>query len=264
MAGTTNLDLENMFRSIGGGGGAAATPTVPGVGTVQQSGYPGTSGGVSSGSPGAAGSFYGAVAPLTPNAGTTAPFVNTAERNPDISYALDKMKSRFEGDGGAAQAIDLSAGKIRDWGEGERRAAQGRRSMRGVSGTGVDNIDDRRITGDVQSKIAGGAQDIALQREKEKDAILSNIAGTGVAMANVSGASQDRALEQWRAVQENQRAVEAARNAQLSTVMSLMSSIPTSSAPVAAAAPKKPAPVSSQGNYLGAVAVRPGAVAVRA
>lgn len=154
-------------------------------------------------------------------AGKAGTVVNTADANPDMRYAIDNMKQRFQGDAGAGHAIDLMTGKLRDAAEGERRVAQAGRVARGVSGTGVDDFDAGRIGDKLQRNIAGSATDIALGRERDKDSILSGIAGAGATAAGIAGSAQDRALAQWEAEQQQQMAQEQAQLSKISAILAM-------------------------------------------
>lgn len=151
------------------------------------------------------------------------PSTNTAQTNPDLAWSIQQMKDRYSGDGGAGRAIDLAAGKIREYGEGERRSAAASRTARGVSGTGVNDFDERRISNNVLGQISGASADIAQQREQAKDSMLSNISGVASTSASLAGADRDRALAQWNATEANRRAEEAARLQQTMAIVSLMS-----------------------------------------
>lgn len=151
------------------------------------------------------------------------PSTNTAQTNPDLAWSIQQMKDRYSGDGGAGRAIDLAAGKIREYGEGERRSAAASRTARGVSGTGVNDFDERRISNNVLGQISGASSDIAQQREQAKDAMLTNISGVASTSASLAGADRDRALAQWNATEANRRAEDAARLQQTMAIVSLMS-----------------------------------------
>lgn len=199
----------------GGGGGGGANP-----GVTQGVARPGSA-------------EYAAMVAQQHAAAGTAPAagggasgsVNTAQTNPDIQYAINQMRARYEGDGSTARQIEVAGGKLREFSEGERRAAAARRTARGVSGTGVDDYDNRRITGDFQSRLAGVASDVALGREREKDSILSSIAGAGRSQADLAGADRDRALAQWNTVEANRRAEDEARLAQSLAVINMLARV---------------------------------------
>jgi hypothetical protein len=160
--------------------------------------------------------------PLPP-ALTGGTVTNTAQTNPDLQYVIDQSRKRFEGDGGAGTAIDLMTTRMRDAAEGERRAAMGRRASRGVIGSGVDDYDERGISDRLSRNMISGASDIALGREKEKDSILSNIAGVGATKAGIAGADRDRALQQWQTVEQNRMQQEQAQLSQLNAIINLLS-----------------------------------------
>lgn len=204
--------LKESFASGGftppasylGGSGAGASAGAAGSGTGFGAAGAGAGAAGAGGAPGGAGT------------------ANVAQYQPDLQYAIANMKSRFEGDGGAGRAIDVAGGKLREFSEGERRAAAGRRSMRGVSGTGVDDYDERNIRDNFQNRLAGTATDITLGREAAKDSMLSNIAGAGASSAAIAQADRRGALEEWSAVSSNQRAAEAAQQAQLMNILHLL------------------------------------------
>lgn len=196
-------------------GTAALTDILQAPG-VQQGAYPGT-GGPAAATP-------GAQAPGTPGPPSTL----SAPDNPDLQYALDKMKGRFEGDGGAGMAIDLAGGKLREASEGERNAAAGRRARMGTSGSGIEGYDDRKISDKYQSNLAGAASDIALQREKEKDQIIRDVANTGASKAAISGAERDRQLALYNSQEANRRAQESAGLGQTQAILDMLSRLDVS------------------------------------
>lgn len=153
-----------------------------------------------------------------PGGGST----NTAQSNPDLAYAIGEMKKRYEGDMGTGRAIDVAAGKLRQYSEGQRRQAAAGRTARGVSGTGIDNFDERRVSDDFQRKLAGAATDITQQRESARDATLGTIANVGATQAGISAADRAQALNQWNSVQANARAQDDARLNQTLAIAKLL------------------------------------------
>lgn len=192
--GSTSQLLQNALGNISGGGAAGAGGTGAGGGG------------------GAAGAGAG---------GAT----NTAQYNPDISFATSAMKERYAGDNGANRAIDLAMGKIRDSAEGERRAAAGRREARGVSGTGVDSYDERRIGDNTQRAQAGAASDIAFNSEQAKTGLLSGIASAGVSQGNLALGERDLAIRQQQAQQQNEFEAANARRAQEMAILQMLSNM---------------------------------------
>lgn len=216
------------FAARGGsasfGGRPAAAPATDLSGVISQ--LTGGSGGSKFALPGSpayaaqvAGQSAGAssFAPPTPSA--PSPSTNTAEVNPDLQYAIGQMKQRYAGDGGTGAAIDVAGGKLREFTEGQRKQAQALRARRGVTGTGIDAHDERRISGDFLNNLAGVSTDIALGRERDKDGMLNSIASGGASASSAAGASQDRAVRIWEAEQANRRAEEQSRLAQTQTIL---------------------------------------------
>lgn len=195
---------------IGGAGMGGLLPKGPNTG-FSPNAVGGQAGG-GAGAPGAAG-------PAGAGAGGT---TNLSQNNPDIAYASAAMKQRYEGDNGAGRAIDLAMGKIRDSAEGERRAAAGRRSARGVSGTGVDSYDERNIEGSTQRAQAGAASDIAFGSEQAKTGLLDKLVGAGTAQGNLGLGERSLALQQYNAQQQAEFERAQAARAQEQAILSML------------------------------------------
>lgn len=150
---------------------------------------------------------------------------NVAQNNPDIGYALGEMRKRYEGDAGAGQAIDVATSKIRDATTGLAREAAAGRTARGVSGTGVDDFDTRRLFGNAQRAVAGTSADITMGRERDKDAILGGITSGGAQQAAVLAQEHDRNLRQWESAQQNARAEEDRRLAREMSILNMLSNL---------------------------------------
>lgn len=189
-----------------------------GPGVVQSGGYGGA--GIN---PGVMGDLFGGGggAGGAGGYGYSSAFTNTAQRNPDLDYAINGLKERLGADT-TGRAIDVAGGRLRDLGEGQKSAAATSRSARGVSGTGVDAYDANRIDAGTQRAVAGAATDISLGREAQKDSILGQIAGVGASQAGINQADRNLAVQQWQTDQANQRAREAAAAARQASIMSML------------------------------------------
>lgn len=219
--------LGGGFGSGGGGNGVGAGGGSGGIGGVVANPY----GGVG---PAAGGGARPAISPgmisdLFNNAGggggggsSPGPnFNNTAQSNPDLEYAINGLKGQLSNDT-TGHAIDMAGGKLRDLAEGQKSAAAAGRTSRGVSGTGVDDYDNRRIDTGTQRAIAGTATDITLGREAQKDSIYGQIAGAGASQAGINQADRSLALQQWQTDQANQRAREQAQAAQQASILNMI------------------------------------------
>jgi hypothetical protein len=149
-------------------------------------------------------------------------FENTAENDPDMDYTLAELRKRYEGDGGAGRAIDLAGGKIREAALGEGKALAAGQSARGASGTGAGEIQFGNLAGRTLHRIAGAGADIAVQRERDKDALLGSIASAAATRSGTNLANRQMALQQWESLQADRRAEEAAKMARQMAALELL------------------------------------------
>lgn len=149
-------------------------------------------------------------------------FDNQAQNDPDLDYTIGELRKRYEGDGGAARAIDLAGGKIREASLGEGRALAVSQAARGVSGTGAGALQYGDLASRTLSKVAGAASDISLARERDKDSMLSQIAGAAATRSGTNLANRQLALNQWETVQANRRAQESAKLARQMALLEML------------------------------------------
>jgi hypothetical protein len=117
---------------------------------------------------------------------------NTSNPNPTAVTAQNALMGRAQGDMGAADAMRLSTVGIRDAASGMMRELAGNRSRRGVSGTGVDSIQDAGVANNALRAISGKNSQIAFDSERAKDKQLFGVAD--LALNQDASQRADRAL----------------------------------------------------------------------
>lgn len=145
---------------------------------------------------------------MMPQPGAHQPgIVNTAAEDPNLKDYLDRIKKRLDDPEGGKRAIDIAGSAIRDLGEGEKSALQAGAARRGVlSSSSIPQIGEAAISQNVQSNVAKAASDIALGRERDKDAILSGAGGAFGAIGGAQRADRGLALNQWQAGEQARQA----------------------------------------------------------
>lgn len=155
--------------------------------------------------------------------GQVPPINNTSTPNPNVTDVTNTLSERAKGDMGAADAMRLSTVGIRDAASGLMKELGGNRARRGVSGTGVDSIQDAGVASDAMRQIAGANSKIAFDSERAKDAQLFGIGN--LSLGHDASQRQDRSL----ALDQYNSANTAALNQQrlqlekMNSVLSLLS-----------------------------------------
>lgn len=155
----------------------------------------------------AAGAGRGGAAGATGSGGYSMPnFTNTTQNDPNFQYLMGLMKDRLnDPEGSTGRAIDLATSKIRDATEGRRSAMKSVLARRGVLGdSSIPEWTDRQLSDQEGRDVAASASGIALQREKDNDAMLLGATSPMAAAAQAGTANQSLALQQWQAAQNAQ------------------------------------------------------------
>lgn len=154
--------------------------------------------------PGTLGVYAGgpASAPTT-NPGSSAPpsggapTTNTAAPNPVSNEIIDILKNRAKGDMGLPGQLDRATQDIRDNASmgiaGEQALS---RARRGVSGTGIDQMDADKLAKSQQQGINRVTTDLTLGRERDRDALYGSIAGLGLQQGSQQLSQQQLGLQQ--------------------------------------------------------------------
>lgn len=153
----------------------------------------------------------------TPQA--SAPMTNTSSPNPTISEINRLQLERAKGDmnvGNLGRASDIA---IRDNAENERKAARQNAASRGVSGGGIEDLQQGAISRDTLRRQTGARVDIANDGEARRDNLYGQIAGQAAMEENLQGAQRAEARNlQSLAYQQQQ----AARTNELSLIRSVL------------------------------------------
>jgi hypothetical protein len=191
----------------GGGGGAALGGGFgPGGANWYQTGAPGGSPGIGGGA--------AAATPRGSSGGGAVTNANTAQMSPYLKEQMQRYRDRFSQDN-TARAIDQSNLGIADAAALTAADAKAGMSRRGVGGTGTGAAYlTKRVFAPAQREAAGAAASIAMQRQKDLDALV--LGGSGIMGAADANNLQNRqlSLEQWKAQAEDERARAAAAQAQ--------------------------------------------------
>jgi hypothetical protein len=144
----------------------------------------------------------GAPAPGAPAPGQT---TNTAANSPNLQRHMDRYESRFDVDN-TKRAIDKSNLGIMDAAALSAADQKANLSRRGVHGTevGAANL-QKNVFEPAQRAAANAASNIALQRERDLDALV--LGGTGImgAQDNLSLANRGLNLQQLNSDREDLR-----------------------------------------------------------
>lgn len=137
---------------------------------------------------------------------------NTTNDNPDIRYGTDRLRELdkifAEGD---QRSVDRLGRSLADFGQGQKRRMQASRVARGVSGTGVDNLQDAAVESDIGRQFASGAADIQLGVRDRQQGILRDIIGAGATQAGISQGDKRLALDQYNANMRRYESIQAAQ-----------------------------------------------------
>ncbi len=159
--------------------------------------------------PGTLGVYSGGPAnlPKVPSAGSSAPpqsggaptnpTLNAAAPNPVSNEIIDILKNRAKGDMGLPGQLDRATQDIRDNASmgiaGEQALS---RARRGVSGTGIDQMDADKLAKAQQQGINRVTTDLTLGRERDRDALYGSIAGLGLQQGSQQLSQQQLGLQQ--------------------------------------------------------------------
>lgn len=216
--GGTGYGVRNTVRGFGFRPPAAGTRTLGGGATVDL-------GPVGPAGPGQS---------PTPNGYSPTPFNNTAQDDPRLARLAGRIEDRLANPNqSTGRAIDLAVGRLRDLGEGQKRAGASSFARRGVMGSGVQAGYEAGVDEDVRAKGAGVAADLSLARERDEDAFMLGSAGALGAVGEANRADRRLALDQWMGenamrlraweTQEGaRRSAEADRLARQSAVLNLL------------------------------------------
>lgn len=129
-----------------------------------------------------------------------------------MRYATDEMRGLYEQfQKGDPRAVDRLGRSLADFGQGQKRRAGVGRTMRGVSGTGVDTLQEGRIESNIGRQFAGGVADIELGVRDRQAGILRDIAGAGASAAGIAQGDKSLALAQNEAQMRRWESVQAAQ-----------------------------------------------------
>lgn len=139
----------------------------------------------------------GSPGPTSAGGASGGSYTSSTGRNPDLQWLQDKYKSRFDVDN-TKRTIDKSNLGIMDAAALGAADAKANLASRGAIGSGAaDAFLQKRIFQPAQREAAGKAADIALQREKDLDALTLGGQGIMSSQANLQLAEKAQALQEW-------------------------------------------------------------------
>lgn len=215
------------MASLGMGYGANAQGP---RGNVWGFGVSGGGGAAGNGAVGASGAAGGGTAipqsvinALTQPVANQVPAINnTAAANPQAMAANNALMQRAQGDMGAADAMRLSTVGIRDAASGLMKELAGNRTRRGVSGTGVDSIQDASVASNALRNISGANSQIAFQSERAKDQQFTNVRGGALDQDASNRADRQLALNQYDSANQTALAQQRLQQEKLQSVLNLL------------------------------------------
>lgn len=147
---------------------------------------------------------------------------NTAAANPQAQEANNALMQRVKGDMGAADAMRLSTVGIRDAASGLMKEMAGNRSRRGVSGTGVDSIQDASVANNALRDITGANSNIAFQSERAKDQQFTNVREGALGQDASNRADRQLALNQYDSANRSALEQQRLQQEKINSVLSLL------------------------------------------
>lgn len=148
-----------------------------------------------------------------------APMTNTSSANPTITKVNENQLKAFEGDmnaGALGRASDIA---IRDNAENERKAARQNAAARGVSGGGVEDIQQAGITRDTLRNQTGARVGITNDAEARRASLGGQIAGQAAMDENLQNQQRVTAMNQQNMYAQQQQ---SARANELSLIKSVL------------------------------------------
>lgn len=147
------------------------------------------------------------------------PMTNTSTANPTITKINESQMKAFEGDmnaGALGRASDIA---IRDNAENERKAARQNAASRGVSGGGIEDIQQGGITRDVLRNQAGARVGITNDAEARRASLGGQIAGQAALDENLQNQQRVTAMNQQAQYAQQQQ---TARQTELSNIRNII------------------------------------------
>jgi hypothetical protein len=159
------------------------------------------------------------------SSGSSGPISNQSNNDPQQQAILAQILARANGDAGAGRAIDVAAGKIRESSIGASKEAEANRVRRGVSGSGIEGYDQKKISDATQRAIAGSASDIASAAEDKKSQLLASAAGVAGNLASQNLQDRSLALQQWQQQEQNRIAQQQMQTQMQMAQMQMLASL---------------------------------------
>jgi hypothetical protein len=193
--------LTQQLNALSGGGQPTSTVSGPWGNSPAGSGGPGSGSGPAS--PGPTVKSGPASPVVTSSVGGSVPgaaggpISNTSAPDPNAQWLVDELKKRMTGQGSTQQAMDIAGSQIRDIGVGTSKGITEDMARRGISGSGVEANLQGRLAQDLQREQAGSATNIALDRQRQIDALALGSGGIFSAPGQLQQGSQSLALQQY-------------------------------------------------------------------
>jgi hypothetical protein len=125
---------------------------------------------------------------------------NTAQNNPDLSYLLNKVRDRIDGDMGQDKATVAAGQRIGEFAQGQQSRVRGSLAQRGMLGnSGSEGELGSEIGVAAGAQFAQQASQIAQDAERRRDAMMMGSGGIFAEPGRQNIADRSLGLNQWQA-----------------------------------------------------------------
>lgn len=151
---------------------------------------------------------------------------NTAQMDPYLKNLAEKMTTRInDPTDNSKRAIDTMGLAMRDLEAGQAKELKAGLASRGMSGSGLETAGLKDLARGTTGKIAQGAEDITLQRQRDQDALLSGASGSLGAVGDAARQDRDLAGRLYIEDQQNRRAQEEAQMNRQIAILNLIGNL---------------------------------------
>lgn len=134
-----------------------------------------------------------------PPAGSST-LTNSAGNDPNMTYLLDKIRGRIDGDMGQDKATVTAGQRIGEFAAGQQSRAQGNLARRGMLGnSGEEGQDFSEIGVAAGAQFSQAASEIAQDAERRRDAMMLGSGGIFSEPGRQNIADRSMGLNQWQA-----------------------------------------------------------------
>ena len=140
---------------------------------------------------------------MPPPPGAPATFTNSAPNDPNLTYLMNRLRGRIDGDMGQNAATITMGQRIGEFAEGQRSAVRGNLSRRGMlSNSGSEGEQGSEIGVAAGAQFAQKASEIGQDAERRRDAMILGAGGIFAEPGRQNLAERSMGLNQWQAQQQ--------------------------------------------------------------